>query len=95
MGLLDTSCVGLNQLAMDCRSLGVAIAAGTDYAPSGLTWQATVAAVNNANADAAVAARVMEARMHDTAASLRTAAAHYESNEHQSASDLRALVAEV
>ncbi|BBX05486.1 hypothetical protein MAIC_02890 [Mycolicibacterium aichiense] len=95
MGLLDTSCVGLNQLATDCRSLGAAIAAGTDYAPSGSTWQATVAAINDANADAAVAARAMGARMQDTAASLSITAAHYEVNEDRSASDLRVLVAEV
>lgn len=95
MGLLDTSCVGLHQLATDCRALGAVIAAEPDYPPSGSTWQATVAAVNEANADAAIAGRAMGARMHDTAASLSTAAAHYRLTEDQSAGDLRALVAEV
>ncbi|KAA0106121.1 hypothetical protein [Mycolicibacterium sp. P1-5] len=93
MGLLDASSGGLAQLATDCGSLGAAISGTTPSAAlAGTGWQATVAAVNETNADAALAARAMVKRMHDMASDLTTAGAHYALNESESAGDLRALI---
>jgi hypothetical protein len=51
MGLLDTSCDGLAQLAADCESRGAQIGADSVTAPVGVWWQATAAAVDAANDD--------------------------------------------
>jgi hypothetical protein len=58
-------------------------------------WQATVVAVNAANADVTIAAQAMAVRMHETAANLITAGRHYTATDKQAAVGLRAPVTEV
>ena len=94
MGLLDTNSDGLAQLAAHCRSQAEVLAgAPADAVSAG--FPATAAAVNDANAETARASQVMAARMHDTAAQLATAAAHFATTDRQSAARLRELVPEV
>jgi hypothetical protein len=93
MGLLDTNWAGLEQLAADCESRGIQLAAAPVFAPVGVWWQGTAAAVNAADADVTLAAQAIAARMHDTAARLESAGGHYAVTERRSAADLRELVA--
>lgn len=94
MGLLKVNSEGLRTLAARCHSLGAELDGRSAHPAVAVDGQATAEAVNTAHDGAARAARVMVARLRETAVALEAAGRGYTVEEGQSAAAVRELVSE-
>jgi hypothetical protein len=89
VGTLEVDPAGLKVLAKRCADLGVDLGSLSAPTSSGLSFQATVAAVGAVNGEVASTTRILMGRLADTAKQLSASAARYVDRDALSGYEIR------